>query len=118
MGRCNERIYWNQEQYQVVFNDKSSFCLWVHGGRKRMGRYREERRNLNLPLEHQTALTQGMMIAYNTRSPLVFIPSNVKSKDTETDNPNFQHGSARVTSQYFFDMNCLQMCPLFNTSRT
>lgn len=74
---CNDRRNWVQEWHHVVFSDESRFCLWVHDGRKRVRRFRGERRNPDFFVERHTARTPGLMvwgaICHGSRSPLVFI---------------------------------------------
>ena len=80
---CRERVNWRQEWQQIVFTDESRFCLWANDGRRRVRRFRGERRNMDFALPRHTALTQGVMIwgaiTYGGRSPLVFIPGTLNA---------------------------------------
>lgn len=80
---CQERRNWVDEWNHIVFSDESRFCLWQNDGRRRVRRYRGERRNLQLAERRHTALTPGVMvwgaICLGQRSPLVFIPGTLNA---------------------------------------
>lgn len=123
---CNARVHWTQEWHRVVFSDESRFSLWAHDGRRRVRRFRGERRNLQLVVERHTALTRGVMvwgaICVGSRSPLVFIQGNLNAASYIANvlepvavpylrglrNPLFQQDNARphtarVTREYLED---------------
>ncbi|GFW15015.1 transposable element Tcb1 transposase [Trichonephila clavipes] len=75
---CRERGNWTAEEWNhVVFSDESRFNLSWHDNRGRVWKPHGERLNSVFALQRHTATTAVVMvwgdIAYNTRSPLVFI---------------------------------------------
>ncbi|CAH1965519.1 unnamed protein product [Acanthoscelides obtectus] len=96
---CRQRSLWDQEWNSIVFSDESRFCLGMHDGRARVRRRRGESRNPQFFVERHVHHTVGVMvwgaIAYDSRSPLIFIRGNMNAQH------NARPHVARVTIDFF-----------------
>ncbi|CAH2008813.1 unnamed protein product [Acanthoscelides obtectus] len=85
--------------------DESRFCLGMHDGRARVRRRRGERRNPQFFVERHVHHTVGVMvwgvIAYGSRSSLIFIRGNMNAQHPTFQQDNARSHVARVTIDFF-----------------
>ncbi|GFX80029.1 transposable element Tcb2 transposase [Trichonephila clavipes] len=82
---CHARGNWTAAEWnQIVFREESRFDLSSDDNRVRVWRYHGDSLNPAFALQRHTALTAGVMvwgtIAYNIRSPVIFIHSTVTAQ--------------------------------------
>ncbi|UYV72499.1 hypothetical protein LAZ67_9003416 [Cordylochernes scorpioides] len=82
---CRERLTWNCADWgRIVFSDESCFLLCSDDRRKRVWRRPGQRVVPGLNLEHHTEPQQGVMvwdvISFDSRIPLVVIPSTLTAQ--------------------------------------
>lgn len=81
---CRERQNWDAEWNSLIFSDESRFTLGMHDGRMMVRRRRGERRHMQYAVERHVHRVVGVMvwgaIAYDSRSPLVFIHGNMTAR--------------------------------------